>query len=140
MRKNDRCRNDRSRFHCMLCSLQLKVRPQMQSQPESSGWHNATSSASTDTKRLRRTRVPDKPNYPLNLWSIMKNCIGKELSKIPMPVRMYIHIYIIIIIIFISFPFIIYRCSTIDLEVVIKYNITLVTLLASSFVHFYYIY
>ena len=24
----------------------------------------------------------------------MKNCIGKELSKIPMPVRMYIHIYI----------------------------------------------
>lgn len=35
----------------------------------------------------RRTRVPDKPNYPLNLWSIMKNCIGKELSKIPMPVN-----------------------------------------------------
>ncbi|XP_026475053.1 oxysterol-binding protein 1 isoform X2 [Ctenocephalides felis] len=37
--------------------------------------------------RQRRTRVPDKPNYPLNLWSIMKNCIGKELSKIPMPVN-----------------------------------------------------
>ncbi|KAG7249309.1 hypothetical protein CRUP_002638, partial [Coryphaenoides rupestris] len=35
--------------------------------------------------RQRRTRVPDKPNYSLNLWSIMKNCIGKELSKIPMP-------------------------------------------------------
>uniref|UniRef100_A0A8C7ZVY8 Oxysterol-binding protein n=1 Tax=Oryzias sinensis TaxID=183150 RepID=A0A8C7ZVY8_9TELE len=35
----------------------------------------------------RRTRVPDKPNYSLNLWSIMKNCIGKELSKIPMPVN-----------------------------------------------------
>ncbi|KAB0790728.1 hypothetical protein PPYR_15720 [Photinus pyralis] len=35
----------------------------------------------------RRTRVPDKPNYPLNLWSIMKNCIGKDLSKIPMPVN-----------------------------------------------------
>lgn len=49
---------------------------------------------STDTpftistsKRQRRTRVPDKPNYPLNLWSIMKNCIGKDLSKIPMPVN-----------------------------------------------------
>uniref|UniRef100_A0A667Y7F5 Oxysterol-binding protein n=1 Tax=Myripristis murdjan TaxID=586833 RepID=A0A667Y7F5_9TELE len=28
-----------------------------------------------------------KPNYSLNLWSIMKNCIGKELSKIPMPVN-----------------------------------------------------
>ncbi|XP_068623300.1 oxysterol-binding protein 1 isoform X1 [Battus philenor] len=35
----------------------------------------------------RRLRVPDKPNYPLSLWSIMKNCIGKELSKIPIPVN-----------------------------------------------------
>ncbi|XP_053617090.1 oxysterol-binding protein 1 isoform X2 [Plodia interpunctella] len=35
----------------------------------------------------RRARVPDKPNYPLSLWSIMKNCIGKELSKIPIPVN-----------------------------------------------------
>ena len=42
-------------------------------------------------------------------------------------------IIIIIIIIFISFPFIIYRCSTIDLEVVIKYSITLVILLARSY-------
>uniref|UniRef100_A0A7N5ZTS6 Oxysterol-binding protein n=1 Tax=Anabas testudineus TaxID=64144 RepID=A0A7N5ZTS6_ANATE len=37
--------------------------------------------------KQRRTRIPDKPNYYLNLWSIMKNCIGKELSKIPMPVN-----------------------------------------------------
>ncbi|EDV94496.1 oxysterol-binding protein 1 [Drosophila grimshawi] len=37
--------------------------------------------------RSRRTRVPDKANYPLNLWSLMKNCIGKDLSKIPMPVN-----------------------------------------------------
>lgn len=37
--------------------------------------------------RSRRNTVPIKPNYPLNLWSIMKNCIGKELSKIPMPVN-----------------------------------------------------
>ncbi|XP_071263282.1 oxysterol-binding protein 1-like isoform X2 [Salvelinus alpinus] len=37
--------------------------------------------------RKRRTKIPDKPNYSLNLWSIMKNCIGKELSKIPMPVN-----------------------------------------------------
>jgi oxysterol-binding protein 1 len=37
--------------------------------------------------RKRRTRVPDKPNYPLNLWSIIKNCIGKDLTKIPMPVN-----------------------------------------------------
>lgn len=39
------------------------------------------------TSKPRRQRVPDKPNYPLNLWSIMKNCIGKDLSKIPMPVN-----------------------------------------------------
>uniref|UniRef100_A0A8C1C3L6 Oxysterol-binding protein n=1 Tax=Cyprinus carpio carpio TaxID=630221 RepID=A0A8C1C3L6_CYPCA len=38
-------------------------------------------------RRGRRRRIPDKPNYSLNLWSIMKNCIGKELSKIPMPVN-----------------------------------------------------
>ncbi|KAM4564350.1 oxysterol-binding protein 1-like isoform 1-T2 [Fundulus diaphanus] len=37
--------------------------------------------------KKRRTRIPDKPNYSLNLWSIMKNCIGKDLSKIPMPVN-----------------------------------------------------
>uniref|UniRef100_A0A7M4F1V4 Oxysterol-binding protein n=2 Tax=Crocodylus porosus TaxID=8502 RepID=A0A7M4F1V4_CROPO len=40
-----------------------------------------------DTKKEKRTRIPYKPNYSLNLWSIMKNCIGKELSKIPMPVN-----------------------------------------------------
>ncbi|TRY81949.1 hypothetical protein DNTS_013397 [Danionella cerebrum] len=36
-------------------------------------------------RRKRRSQIPEKPNYSLNLWSIMKNCIGKELSKIPMP-------------------------------------------------------
>ncbi|XP_016891020.1 oxysterol-binding protein 1-like isoform X2 [Cynoglossus semilaevis] len=45
------------------------------------------SSQSLELSRQRRTRIPDKPNYYLNLWSIMKNCIGKELSKIPMPVN-----------------------------------------------------
>ncbi|XP_063042380.1 oxysterol-binding protein 2-like [Engraulis encrasicolus] len=44
-------------------------------------------SESGQLRRARRTRIPDKPNYSLNLWSIMKNCIGKELSKIPMPVN-----------------------------------------------------
>jgi hypothetical protein len=36
--------------------------------------------------KQRRKTIPDKPNVSINLWSIMKNCIGKELSKIPMPV------------------------------------------------------
>ncbi|XP_062122481.1 LOW QUALITY PROTEIN: oxysterol-binding protein 1-like [Drosophila sulfurigaster albostrigata] len=43
--------------------------------------------SSSNPQKVRRTRVPDKPNYPLSLWSIMKNCIGKDLSKIPMPVN-----------------------------------------------------
>lgn len=46
-----------------------------------------TASMDAIGKRQRRQRVPEKPNYPLNLWSIMKNCIGKDLSKIPMPVN-----------------------------------------------------
>jgi hypothetical protein len=37
-------------------------------------------------RKNRRKMIPEKPNYSINLWSIMKNCIGKELSKIPMPV------------------------------------------------------
>ncbi|XP_046740221.1 oxysterol-binding protein 1 isoform X2 [Diprion similis] len=51
------------------------------------GTEAAAGTGMTVSKRQRRTRVPVKPNYPLNLWSIMKNCIGKELSKIPMPVN-----------------------------------------------------
>ncbi|KAM4616866.1 oxysterol-binding protein 2 isoform 1-T1 [Polymixia lowei] len=48
---------------------------------------NDLSGKEMQPRRQRRTHIPDKPNYSLNLWSIMKNCIGKELSKIPMPVN-----------------------------------------------------
>uniref|UniRef100_A0A8C2DGP3 Oxysterol-binding protein n=1 Tax=Cyprinus carpio TaxID=7962 RepID=A0A8C2DGP3_CYPCA len=59
---------------------------------ESPSTHNTFSLCLQDgsgcyLRRARRRRIPDKPNYSLNLWSIMKNCIGKELSKIPMPVN-----------------------------------------------------
>uniref|UniRef100_A0A0M3IM38 Oxysterol-binding protein n=1 Tax=Ascaris lumbricoides TaxID=6252 RepID=A0A0M3IM38_ASCLU len=37
--------------------------------------------------KRRRSHIPDRPQVSLNLWSIMRNCIGKELSKIPMPVN-----------------------------------------------------
>jgi hypothetical protein len=37
--------------------------------------------------RERRKEIPQRPNYSLNLWGIMKNCIGKDLSKIPIPVN-----------------------------------------------------
>ena len=36
---------------------------------------------------MRRTRIPDKPNISFSLWSIMKNSIGKDLSRIPVPVN-----------------------------------------------------
>ena len=45
------------------------------------------SASSLQSKKFRRPLIAPKPNYSLNLWSIMKNCIGKELSKIPMPVN-----------------------------------------------------
>uniref|UniRef100_A0A8C2G6G5 Oxysterol-binding protein n=1 Tax=Cyprinus carpio TaxID=7962 RepID=A0A8C2G6G5_CYPCA len=53
--------------------------------PADPKYHRSVFTASPLSKR--RSRIPDKPNYSLNLWSIMKNCIGKELSKIPMPVN-----------------------------------------------------
>jgi len=37
--------------------------------------------------RPRRKEITPRPNYSLNLWSIMKNCIGKDLSRIPIPVN-----------------------------------------------------
>lgn len=35
----------------------------------------------------RRTRVPDKPNHNISLWSMIKSFIGKDLTKIPLPVN-----------------------------------------------------
>uniref|UniRef100_A0A3Q3WX39 Oxysterol-binding protein n=1 Tax=Mola mola TaxID=94237 RepID=A0A3Q3WX39_MOLML len=55
--------------------------------PQISPSCNDVSGKELQPRRQRRTHIPDKPNYSLNLWSIMKNCIGKELSKIPMPVN-----------------------------------------------------
>ena len=40
-----------------------------------------------NTHKVRRSHIPDKPNISQSLWSIMKNCIGKDLSKIPVPVN-----------------------------------------------------
>ena len=39
------------------------------------------------TLEKRRSTITPKPHTKLNLWSIMKNCIGRDLSRIPMPVR-----------------------------------------------------
>lgn len=37
-------------------------------------------------RRQRRTFIPPRPRISLNLWGVLKNCIGKELSRIPLPV------------------------------------------------------
>ncbi|CAG7833943.1 unnamed protein product [Allacma fusca] len=42
---------------------------------------------STKVVKKRRTRIPDRPNVSLSLWSILKNAIGKDLTKIPIPVN-----------------------------------------------------
>ncbi len=46
---------------------------------------NTTSTASK--ARKRRSCIPDKPNLTISLWSIVKNSIGKDLTKIPVPVN-----------------------------------------------------
>ncbi|CAH8504143.1 unnamed protein product [Heterobilharzia americana] len=37
--------------------------------------------------RKRRTTIPVSPKIALNLWGIIKNAIGKDLAKIPVPVN-----------------------------------------------------
>lgn len=49
--------------------------------------NNAVAVVNKSGRKKRRTRIKEKPNHSVNLWSIMKNCIGKDLSKIPMPVN-----------------------------------------------------
>jgi hypothetical protein len=40
-----------------------------------------------NSTKQRRTRVPDRPDYNVSLWSILKSFIGKDLTKIPLPVN-----------------------------------------------------
>ncbi|VDO04520.1 unnamed protein product [Rodentolepis nana] len=39
------------------------------------------------SRRQRRISIPPRPRISLNLWGVLKNCIGKELSRIPLPVN-----------------------------------------------------
>lgn len=39
------------------------------------------------TVAKRRTTIPPKPDCPISLWGILKNCIGMDLSKMPIPVN-----------------------------------------------------
>ena len=50
---------------------------------------NTTSKRGGTSKAVRqhRTKIPEKPEYNLNVWNTLKNSIGKDLSRIPMPVN-----------------------------------------------------
>uniref|UniRef100_A0A8C4E7S2 Oxysterol-binding protein n=1 Tax=Dicentrarchus labrax TaxID=13489 RepID=A0A8C4E7S2_DICLA len=65
----------------------MEEAPEFITVPEPLAMNQESPSQELVPLKKRRTRISDKPNYSLNLWSIMKNCIGKELSKIPMPVN-----------------------------------------------------
>ena len=39
------------------------------------------------TVKHRRKEITPRPSYGVNLWSVIKNSIGKDLSKIPVPVN-----------------------------------------------------
>ncbi|KAH8861058.1 Oxysterol-binding protein 2 [Schistosoma japonicum] len=51
------------------------------------GQHNGTLKYVNNTGRIRKRRstIPVSPKIALNLWGIIKNAIGKDLSKIPIP-------------------------------------------------------
>lgn len=38
-------------------------------------------------RKARRCRIPNKPNHSISLFGILKNFIGKDLTKIAMPVN-----------------------------------------------------
>uniref|UniRef100_A0A8C3A8I9 Oxysterol-binding protein n=1 Tax=Cyclopterus lumpus TaxID=8103 RepID=A0A8C3A8I9_CYCLU len=65
----------------------MEEAPEFITVPEPLAMNQESPSQELVPLKKRRTCISDKPNYSLNLWSIMKNCIGKELSKIPMPVN-----------------------------------------------------
>uniref|UniRef100_A0A914C1C2 Oxysterol-binding protein n=1 Tax=Acrobeloides nanus TaxID=290746 RepID=A0A914C1C2_9BILA len=48
---------------------------------------NSMTPAIRNGARKRREAIPERPQITISLWSIMRNCIGKELTKIPMPVN-----------------------------------------------------
>uniref|UniRef100_A0A3Q2Y3L3 Oxysterol-binding protein n=1 Tax=Hippocampus comes TaxID=109280 RepID=A0A3Q2Y3L3_HIPCM len=78
--------NAETKHRCRFCSMMSGGVPSDWTHNENVGPFTHFLPLLSDTQ-TRRSRIPDKPNYSLNLWSIMKNCIGKDLSKIPMPVN-----------------------------------------------------
>jgi len=44
-------------------------------------------SSKTRQHKPRRVRIPNRPDISISLWGIIKNAIGKDLSKLPLPVN-----------------------------------------------------
>lgn len=38
-------------------------------------------------KKVRRNKIPDKPDKPMSLWGLIKSAVGKDLTKFPLPVN-----------------------------------------------------
>jgi len=65
----------------------IKKRQQKQEVADNEKNNKITTPIKRGPGRQRRSRIPDKPDISFSLWGIMKNCIGKDLSKIPVPVN-----------------------------------------------------
>ena len=57
----------------------------MESSADSS---TAAVAAKPRQKRQRRKRIPDSPNLKFSVWSFIKNNIGKDFAKSPLPVNL----------------------------------------------------
>ncbi|RZF33896.1 hypothetical protein LSTR_LSTR009920 [Laodelphax striatellus] len=55
--------------------------------PVTTKTNGVAGTSKSSSRRQRRINIPDRPQNTVNMWSLMKNSIGKDLSKIPMPVN-----------------------------------------------------
>ena len=57
-------------------------------EPMESSADSVDAAATIKPKRQRRKRVPDSANKKLSVWSFIKNNIGKDFAKSPLPVNL----------------------------------------------------
>jgi len=80
----DEFSSDQEDPNTIINVIQMKTKDEVDGKSLSSG---PTTPVHRKSSKTRRSRIPDKPDISFSLWSIMKNCIGKDLSKIPVPVN-----------------------------------------------------
>lgn len=57
-------------------------------EPMESSADSADAKVAMKPKRQRRKRIPDSPNKKFSVWSFIKNNIGKDFAKSPLPVNL----------------------------------------------------